>query len=184
MKQQEEKQDNSRQSLYHREFLKISSKFGRRSPHIQNATQNVSNINTNSSNNNKNNFVTKQDQVQETPYTVIKTLVARLRHIHGVEAPIVVLKTTAKKTAKQGQPAVIFDMYDQMHTLTVGCKYTLVGKFSTTMHKMELITKSFIKQTQLSEGRSIEDTAMQNMCLLTYKMSRLQHSMNSTKDDY
>ena len=35
------------------------------------------------------------------------------------------------------------------------CKYTLVGKFTNTMRKMELVRKSFILQTQLTESVNI-----------------------------
>ena len=34
---------------------------------------------------------------------------------------------------------MIFDMHDNMHTLTMECKYPLVGKLSTTMPKVQLI---------------------------------------------
>lgn len=43
-------------------------------------------------------------------------------------------------------------MHDYMHTLTTDFKFTLVGNFSTTMLKVELIRKIFIQQTQLSGG--------------------------------
>ena len=43
-------------------------------------------------------------------------------------------------------------MYDFVDTLAVDNKYTLVGKFSVTMPKMELIMKNFIQQIQLSGG--------------------------------
>ncbi|KAG5631333.1 hypothetical protein H5410_003050 [Solanum commersonii] len=55
-------------------------------------------------------------------------------------------------TTKQGQHAVIYDMDDFMNKLTMACKYTLIGKFSTTMPTIELIRKSFILQTQLNRG--------------------------------
>ncbi|KAG5631355.1 hypothetical protein H5410_003072 [Solanum commersonii] len=46
-------------------------------------------------------------------------------------------------------------MDDFMNTLIVNCKYTLIGKFSTTMQKVELMRKSFILQTQLHGGVNI-----------------------------
>ncbi|KAH0695794.1 hypothetical protein KY289_013276 [Solanum tuberosum] len=46
-------------------------------------------------------------------------------------------------------------MDDFMNKLTVDCKYTLIGKFSTTIPKIELIRKSFILQTQLNGGVNI-----------------------------
>ena len=42
---------------------------------------------------------------------MVQTLAARLRHIHAAQEPTIVLKTP--------QPAVIFDMYDFVHTLAV-----------------------------------------------------------------
>lgn len=61
------------------------------------------------------------------------------------------MKTKPIQTTKQGQPTVIFDMHDYMHTLTVDWKYTLVRKISTTMPKMEFIRESFIQHTQLNK---------------------------------
>lgn len=80
---------------------------------------------------------------------MVQAFAARLRHIHTNQATIVVLRTIPKKTTKLGKPAVMFDMNDYMHTLTVDCKYTFVGTFNTTMPKVELISKRFIQQTQL-----------------------------------
>lgn len=41
---------------------------------------------------------------------------------------------------------VIFYIHDYMHTLTVDGKYSLVGKFSTTMARVEIKKeKSFIE---------------------------------------
>ena len=85
-------------------------------------------------------------------YTMVQTLAARLRHIHEAESPNEVLKTKPRQTTKQRHQAVIIEMHDYMHTLTLDCKYTLFGKFSTTMPKVELIRKSFIQQNQLSRG--------------------------------
>ena len=45
---------------------------------------------------------------------------------------------------------MIYVMHDYMNTLTVDCKYTLVGKFSNTMTNMELIIMSSIQQTKIS----------------------------------
>ncbi|KAH0736216.1 hypothetical protein KY290_011893 [Solanum tuberosum] len=97
----------------------------------------------------------KQNQsVVPAPYTVVQTLAARLRQIHATQT-IPIELVPPKHTTKQGQPAVIFDMDDFMNKLAVDCKYTLIGKFSTTMPKIELIRKSFILQTQLNGGVNI-----------------------------
>ncbi|KAH0768842.1 hypothetical protein KY290_012823 [Solanum tuberosum] len=98
---------------------------------------------------------TKQiPSVEPAPYTVVQTLAARLRQIHATQT-IPIELVPPKHTTKQGQPAVIYDMDDFMNKLAVDCKYTLIGKFSTTMPKIELIRKSFILQTQLNGGVNI-----------------------------
>uniref|UniRef100_M1BVX7 DUF4283 domain-containing protein n=1 Tax=Solanum tuberosum TaxID=4113 RepID=M1BVX7_SOLTU len=60
--------------------------------------------------------------------------------------------TTPEVTTKQGLPAVLFVKEEVLGPLAEVCKYTLIGKFTHTMPKMELIRKSFILQTQLSGG--------------------------------
>ncbi|KAG5585252.1 hypothetical protein H5410_045686 [Solanum commersonii] len=82
---------------------------------------------------------------------VVQTLAARLRQIHATQATTIEL-VIPRHTTKQGQPAIIYDTDDLMNKLTVDCKYTLIGKFSTTMPKIDLIRKSFILQTQLNRG--------------------------------
>ncbi|KAG5568528.1 hypothetical protein H5410_064452 [Solanum commersonii] len=51
--------------------------------------------------------------------------------------------------------AVIFKEEDFMTNWATDCRFTLIGKFSNAMPKMELIRKSFIIQTQLSGGVKI-----------------------------
>ncbi|KAG5606130.1 hypothetical protein H5410_027622 [Solanum commersonii] len=51
--------------------------------------------------------------------------------------------------------AVIFKKYDFMNNWATDCRFNLIGKFSNTMPKMELLRKSFITQTQLSGGVKI-----------------------------
>uniref|UniRef100_M1DPZ0 LINE-type retrotransposon LIb DNA, complete sequence, Insertion at the S14 site n=1 Tax=Solanum tuberosum TaxID=4113 RepID=M1DPZ0_SOLTU len=81
-------------------------------------------------------------------------MAVRLRHNQAQkENPIDLVPP--KITSKQGLPAIIYDMDDFMTKLAVDCKYTLIGKFSSTMPKMELIRKSFILQTQLTGGANI-----------------------------
>lgn len=60
-----------------------------------------------------------------------------------------------KFTTKQGMPTVIFDKVDFMVKVAASYKYTLIGKFTNTMPKLELIRKSFILQTQLLVGVKI-----------------------------
>ncbi|KAG5580305.1 hypothetical protein H5410_050932 [Solanum commersonii] len=81
-------------------------------------------------------------------------MAARLRHNQAqLENPIELVPP--KITSKQGLLAIIYDMDDFMTKLVVDCKYTLIGKFSSTMPKMEFIRKSFILQTQLTGGVNI-----------------------------
>ncbi|KAH0768928.1 hypothetical protein KY290_012909 [Solanum tuberosum] len=146
---------NSEPNSYHKDFPKISSNYDRPIIPIQKAQQtNQSNL-SKEPNITNDNQKTKQDQNAEpAPYTVVQTLAARLRQIHATHATSIEL-VPPRHTTKQGQPAVIYDMDDFMNKLTVDCKYTLVGKFSNTMPKIELIRKSFILQTQLNGGVNI-----------------------------
>ncbi|KAH0639200.1 hypothetical protein KY285_035786 [Solanum tuberosum] len=55
-------------------------------------------------------------------------------------------------TTRQGLPAVLLEENDYNIKLAESCKYTLVGKFTNIMPKVDLIRRSFIRQTQLSRG--------------------------------
>lgn len=87
------------------------------------------------------------------PYTVIQTLAARLR-LNQAKNETPIEFTSPKITTKQGLPTVIFNKEDFMVKLAARRKFTLVGKFSNTMPKVEMI-RSFILQTQLSGGVKI-----------------------------
>ena len=58
-------------------------------------------------------------------------------------------------TTRQGFPAVLIDEDAYYVKLAEICKYTLVGKFTNTMPRMEQVRKSFILQTQLMGGVKI-----------------------------
>lgn len=58
------------------------------------------------------------------------------------EVPIEISKP--KFTSKQGLPAIVFNKDYFMIKLVASYKYTLIGKFSNTMPKVELIRKKFI----------------------------------------
>ncbi|KAG5595247.1 hypothetical protein H5410_036479 [Solanum commersonii] len=123
--------ENSNPNNYHKDFPKISSNYDR---------HNISNQ--------KNQQTTHPDQskVPSNPNYNQKAEPGPATNIELVPP---------RHMTKQGQPAVIYDMDDFMNKLTVDCKYTLIGKFSTTMPKIELIRKSFILQTQLNGGVNI-----------------------------
>lgn len=78
-------------------------------------------------------------------------MVTRLRAQEAMKvAPINICHP--KITTKQGYPAVVFKKDDFMVKLVERCKYTLIGKFTNTMPKMEVIRKEFILQTELRGG--------------------------------
>ncbi|KAH0716635.1 hypothetical protein KY285_012666 [Solanum tuberosum] len=147
--------EHSDPNSYHNAFPKISNNFERHAPqthknqHTNNPTPSTDETTPN------NPPQTKREQNSEpAPYTVVQTMAARLRHNQAQqENPIELVPP--KITSKQGLPAIIYDMEDFMTKLAVDCKYTLIGKFSSTMPKMELIRKSFILQTQLTGGVNI-----------------------------
>ncbi|KAG5568617.1 hypothetical protein H5410_064368 [Solanum commersonii] len=56
---------------------------------------------------------------------------------------------------RQGLPAVLLEEDDYNIKLDESCKHTLVGKFTNTMPKIEIIRKSFTLQTQLTGGVKI-----------------------------
>ncbi|KAH0672716.1 hypothetical protein KY284_023803 [Solanum tuberosum] len=88
------------------------------------------------------------------PYTVVQTYVDRRRYNQAkCDTPINL--TTPKITTKQGLLVVLYVKDEVMKDLAAACKYTLIGKFSYTMPKVELIRNNFILQTQLSGGVKI-----------------------------
>ncbi|TMX01007.1 hypothetical protein EJD97_025412, partial [Solanum chilense] len=84
----------------------------------------------------------------------LTTFQARMRYNQAQnETPITLNEPV--HTTKQGFPAVLIDESDYYVKLVEICKYTLVGKFTNTMPRMELVRKSFILQTQLMGGVKI-----------------------------
>lgn len=60
-----------------------------------------------------------------------------------------------KITTKKGRPALIFKKDEYIGKLVDRCKFTLIGKFSKTKLRIEVIRRSFISQTQLIGGVKI-----------------------------
>ncbi|KAK4707181.1 hypothetical protein R3W88_033254 [Solanum pinnatisectum] len=140
---------------YYNDFPKISSNFEKHIAATLNSQQTSHAQQLTGTSKPKENQYNKQEQnIEPAPYTVVQTLAARLRQIHSAQTQTIEL-VPPRHTTKQGQPAVIYDMDDFMNKLALDCKYTLIGKFSSTMPKVELIRKSFIMQTQLNEGVNI-----------------------------
>ena len=110
------------QNTYHREFPKIFNNFEKRTLTVHKDNQNATTPKPNETTTPKVLPQNMQESFSEPPpYTLVQTLSARLRKIHAAQSPDKVLKTTPRQTTKQGQPAVIFDMHDFMHTLTLEC---------------------------------------------------------------
>ncbi|KAH0713921.1 hypothetical protein KY289_009880 [Solanum tuberosum] len=82
------------------------------------------------------------------PYTVVQTYADRLRY-NQAKCDVPITLTAPEITTQQGLPAVLYVKEEVMRDLAAACKFTLIGKFSYTMPKLELIRKNFILQTQL-----------------------------------
>lgn len=97
------------------------------------------------------NNTSKPELIPEpAPFTVIQSYATKLKMNQARnETPIELTKPQI--TTRQGLPAVIFRKEDFMVKLGNSCKYTLIGKFSSTMHKVELIRKNSILQTPFVE---------------------------------
>ena len=91
----------------------------------------------------------KNDQNSElVPYTAVKYFASRLRFNQAKNENRIVLNEPVHNT-RQGFPTLFQDEDDYYVKLAEICKYTLVGKFTNTMPRMEEVRKSFILQTQL-----------------------------------
>ncbi|KAH0729944.1 hypothetical protein KY289_001132 [Solanum tuberosum] len=138
------------------QFPRVSNNFAKKVPYHQRNKPDVrqpsmykEQPSQNPQHNSKN-----ENTPEPAPYTVVQTLTARLRQNQSkYDTPLDITATAF--TTKQGLPAVIFEIDDFLVKLAERWKYTLVGKFSNTMPKVELIRKNFILQTQLSGGVKI-----------------------------
>ncbi|KAK6780110.1 hypothetical protein RDI58_022294 [Solanum bulbocastanum] len=89
-----------------------------------------------------------------SPFTVTQSLATRLRAIQlKNDTPMDIISPII--TTRQGYPSITFHEEDFMQKMPDRCKFTLVGKFTNAMPKMEIIRKSFIAQTQLTGGVKI-----------------------------
>ncbi|KAH0674033.1 hypothetical protein KY290_026279 [Solanum tuberosum] len=155
-------QDNTRANMeYQNNFPRISNNFARYDPNLQRGknvdnliSNNVAQVSmkplTNQQQGRAQN--SKQDVIPEpAPFTIVQSFAARLRYNQSKNKTPIVLNSPVH-TTRQGLPAVLLDEDDYNITLAESCKHTLVGKFTNTMPKMELIRKSFTLQTQLTGG--------------------------------
>ncbi|XP_069152145.1 uncharacterized protein [Solanum lycopersicum] len=149
---------------YHNNFPKISNNFSRYDHNSQTDKINKhdvpsyhasarQNLNQQQGQHVKNNANTKAN-TEPAPYTVIQSFAARLRY-NQAQNEIPISLNEPIHTTRQGLPAVLIDENDYYVKLAEICKYTLVGKFTNTMPRMEQVRKSFIQQTQLMGGVKI-----------------------------
>ncbi|KAG5576485.1 hypothetical protein H5410_056619 [Solanum commersonii] len=115
------------QQVYHDNFPRISSNFDKQVPKAN--TNNV-----------------RSDLVQ--------TYADRLRY-NQAKCDVPITLTAPEITTKQDLLVVLYVKEKVMRDLAAACKYTLIGKFSNTMPKVELIRNNFILQIQLSAGVKI-----------------------------
>ncbi|KAG5586020.1 hypothetical protein H5410_046454 [Solanum commersonii] len=147
---------------YHNNFPKISNNFTRYVPNPQRNRDDAAKVNNEVAlNNGKQPNAQQQGQDQNTnkpdripdptSFTIVQSFAARLRYNQSKnEIPIVL--DAPIHTVRQGLPAVLLEENDYSIKLAEFCKHTLVGKFTNTMPKMELIRRSFTLQTQLTGG--------------------------------
>ncbi|KAH0642003.1 hypothetical protein KY290_033608 [Solanum tuberosum] len=147
-------QGNDRANLaYQNNFPKISNNYTRYDPNSQRNRNDSHHVNHNASQGNvkqpnnqqpgqaQNNA--KHDIIPEpAPFTIVQSFAARLRYNQSKnEIPIVL--DSPVFTTRQGLPTVLLEEDDYNIKLVESCKHTLVGKFTNTMPKMEIIRKSF-----------------------------------------
>ncbi|KAK4709698.1 hypothetical protein R3W88_004211 [Solanum pinnatisectum] len=88
------------------------------------------------------------------PPSITQSLATRLRANQTKNATPIDISSPIIST-RQGNPSITFHEEDFMQKMLGRCKFTLVGKFTNAMPKMEIIRKSFIAQTQLIGGVKI-----------------------------
>ncbi|KAG5613698.1 hypothetical protein H5410_013522 [Solanum commersonii] len=144
--------DNIRATMeYQTNFPRISNNFARYDPNLQRGK----NVDNQFSKNVAQTSNSKQDVTPEpAPFTVVQSFAARLRYNQSKNETPIILNSPIH-TTRQGLPAVLLDEENYNVKLAESCKHTLVGKFTNTMPKMELIRKSFTLQTQLTGGVKI-----------------------------
>ncbi|KAK6803127.1 hypothetical protein RDI58_000911 [Solanum bulbocastanum] len=135
--------------------LKISSNFDMYRHSQQITTQNSPKHNQNKTPGNFSFTKSTNTQIPNpSPPTVTQSLATRLKANQIKNAiPMDIIPPII--STKQGYPSITFHENDFMQKMSGRCKYTLVGKFTNAMPKMEIIRKSFIAQTDLTGGVKI-----------------------------
>ncbi|KAH0639256.1 hypothetical protein KY285_035842 [Solanum tuberosum] len=158
---------------YHSNFPKISNNFTKYVSNPQRNRDDDSNVNNDIvQNNEKQPHGQQQSQDQNNnktdrtpepaPFTIVQSFATRLRYNQSKnEIPIV--SDAPIHTVRQGLPTVLFEETDYSIKLAEFCKHTLVGKFTNTVPKMELIRTNFTLQTQLTGGMKISHYSSRHM---------------------
>ncbi|KAH0639205.1 hypothetical protein KY285_035791 [Solanum tuberosum] len=142
-------QKKNQQHVYQENFPRISSNFDKSVQKV-----NATNVRYDRSTGNIPIPPKTDPLAAPAPYTVVQTYADRLRY-NQAKCDVSITLTAPEITTKQGLPAVLYGKEEVMKDLAATCKYTLIGKFSNTMPKVELIRNNFILQTQLSGGVKI-----------------------------
>ncbi|KAH0667851.1 hypothetical protein KY290_027474 [Solanum tuberosum] len=137
------------QQVYQENFPRISINFDKSVQKV-----NANNVRNDRPPGNIPNLPKTNPLVAPTPYTVVQTYADRLRY-NQAKCDVSITLATPEITTKQGLPVVLYVKEEVMKDLAATSKYTLIGKFSNTMPKVELIRNNFILQTQLSGGVKI-----------------------------
>lgn len=98
--------------------------------------------------------VSNESTLEPASFVVIQSLASKLM-FNKARNEVPIELNAPKFNILQGMRAVIFNKDDYMVKLAASCRYTLIGKFTNTMPKLEVIRTSFILQTQLSWGVKI-----------------------------
>ncbi|KAG5615000.1 hypothetical protein H5410_014824 [Solanum commersonii] len=132
--------------------IKISSNYDTHKPNYQRNNQSSPRQNQNKPPVNSSSTRNDNHQIPDpAPPTVTQSLATRLR-ANQIKNDIPLDITSPIISTRQGYPSITFHEEDFMFKMPGRCKYTLVGKFTNAMPKMEVIRRSFIAQTQLTRG--------------------------------
>ncbi|TMW98177.1 hypothetical protein EJD97_004399, partial [Solanum chilense] len=136
---------------YNNNFPKISNNFTRYDHNLQADRINkqggmaihdsTRQIHSNQQSQQPNSSNTKDQNNEPAPYTIVQSFAARLRY-NQAKNEIPICLNEPVHTTRQGLPAVLIYENDYYVKLAEICKYTLVGKFTNTMPRMEQVRKS------------------------------------------
>ncbi|KAG5631318.1 hypothetical protein H5410_003035 [Solanum commersonii] len=132
--------------------IKVSSNYDTYKPNHQRNNQSSPRQNQNKLSVNSSSTRNVNHQIPNlAPPTVTQSLATRLR-ANQIKNDTPLDITSPIISTRQGYPYITFHEEDFMFKMPGRCKYTLLGKFTNAIPKMEVIRRSFIAQTQLTGG--------------------------------